>query len=98
MESLMLKIENNAKMTAAVARCKAHHPRVRRVASDRVAVTGSKGAAYVVTFATPREGLRLASCDCAAGQSGQLCYHVAAALACPVQASAPVVIVRPRRA
>jgi hypothetical protein len=80
----MIKLENNAAMTAAIRRCKANHPKARRVAGNRVEVTNKKGKVYQVTLSQPCDGLKLGCCTCTAGLSGKLCYHIAAALACPV--------------
>lgn len=88
MQSIMIRIENSAKMEAAIDRCKKNHPKVRRVDAKTVTVYGSNGNAYTVRFSEPRAGLKLACCDCKAGQAGQLCYHIAGALAAP---AAPVV-------
>jgi hypothetical protein len=75
----MIKLEAKT-MTKAIERAKAIHPKVRVIsASDRVyAVTGSKGNTYTVRFVVVN-GLKLGSCDCPAGQRGQMCYHVASA-------------------
>ena len=75
----MIKLEAKT-MQRAIERAKAIHPKVRVIsASDRVyAVTGSRGNAYTVKF-TVVNGLKLASCDCPAGQRGQMCYHIASA-------------------
>ena len=86
MQATMIKIERNAKMEAAINRCKSVHPKVRRIDNNTVAVAG-RNADYTVRFATPRAGLLLAQCNCEAGRKGQLCYHVPAALSAP--ASAP---------
>ncbi len=79
----MHKVEHNERMSAAIARCKANHPKVNRLAVNRVQVENGKGKSYVVTFAQPCADLLLAECNCAAGLAGQVCYHIAAALACP---------------
>ena len=75
----MIKLESH-KMKSAIERAKTVRPRVRRTAERTYAVTGSKGDTYTVTFAVAN-GLKLAECNCKAGQSNQLCYHVAAAAA-----------------
>lgn len=77
----MIKLESKT-MTKAIERAKAIHPKVRVIsATDRVyAVTGSRGNAYTVRFVVAN-GLKLGSCDCPAGQRGQMCYHVAAGAA-----------------
>ncbi len=83
MQATMIKIERDAKMEKAIARCKANHPKVRRVDASAVKVYG-KGSSYIVRFSEPKPGLKLASCPCKAGAKGQLCYHIPAALAAPV--------------
>src|SRR5262249_25769182 len=77
----MIKLESRT-MTKAIARAKAVRPRVRVVSADErvYSVTGSKGDAYTVKFVVVN-GLKLAECDCLAGQREQLCYHIAAAAA-----------------
>lgn len=80
----MIRIERSAKMEAAVERCKLNHPKIRRVDAQTVTVYGSKGDAYTVRFAEPKPGLKLAACDCPAGQESKVCYHIPAALAAPI--------------
>ena len=82
MQATMIKLEMNAKMEKAIARCKANHPKVRRVDAATVKVFG-KGAVYTVRIYTPKPGLTVAACDCKAGLKSQLCYHVPAALVAP---------------
>ena len=89
----MIRIENNAKFQAAAARCKAIHPRVRRVNTNTVAVSGSKGAQYTVTFAEPKPGLKLAACNCKAGQNEMVCYHLVAATCAPAHVAVIVPVV-----
>ena len=85
----MMKVEHNAQMTAAITRCRKVHPKVRRTSASTVTVSGRSGS-YTVTLAEPKQGLRLASCDCAAGKAGRLCYHVPAAMAAPAAPVAPL--------
>ena len=85
MQATMIKIERNAKMEAAINRCKSVHPKVRRIDNNTVAVAG-RNADYTVRFATPRAGLLLAQCNCEAGRKGQLCYHIPAAFSAPLAA------------
>jgi len=75
----MIKLKSS-KMTKAIERARSIRPRVRvlSVADRTYSVTGSKGDIYTVRFSVAR-GLKLAQCDCIAGQREQLCYHVAAA-------------------
>src|SRR5262245_4813077 len=78
-DTAMIKLESN-KMQRAIERAKAVRPRVTVISADdrTYSVSGSKGNAYTVKFVVVN-GLRLAECDCKAGQAGQLCYHVAGA-------------------
>jgi len=67
-------------MQKAIERARTIRPRVRVIsAAERTySVRGSSGSAYTVKFVVVN-GLKLAECDCKAGQAGQLCYHVAGA-------------------
>jgi len=78
----MLKVERNPKMQMAIQRCKSVHPRARRINRNTVQVKGRTGV-YTVTLAAPKPGLLLASCNCKAGEAGQLCFHIPAALSVP---------------
>ena len=69
----MIKLTTDT-MQKAIARAKAVRPRVRRIADRGYTVSGSKGDTYTVTFAVAN-GLKLAECNCKAGQSNQLCYR-----------------------
>jgi hypothetical protein len=93
MTATMIKIEPNAKMTAAIDRCKKAHPKVRRIDLTTVIVSG-RNAKYTVKIIQPREGLMLAECSCEAGRKGLLCYHIPAAFSAP--AAAPAVAPRPK--
>src|SRR5215471_3963357 len=75
----MINLEPN-KMQEAIERAKAVRPRVRVISADErtYSVTGSRGDAYTVKFVVVN-GLKLAECDCKAGQVGMMCFHIAAA-------------------
>jgi len=75
----MINLEPN-KMQEAIERAKAVRPRVRVISADErtYSVTGSKGDAYTVKFVVVK-GLKLAECDCKAGEAGMMCFHVAGA-------------------
>src|SRR5262245_52805218 len=97
----MLKLEPT-KMHKAIERAKAIKPHVRVIsAAERTySVTGSRGDIYTVKFVVVN-GLKLAECDCAAGQRGQMCYHVPACAQVNIMvqsmrqgASAPARVVR----
>jgi hypothetical protein len=87
-----------SKMTKAIERAKAIRPRVRMIGERRFLVWRKERhveTAYTVQFAVAN-GLKLAECDCKAGQANQVCYHVAAAAAVNIgvqgmrRASSPV--------
>ncbi len=70
-------IENSNAMHRATAKARIAKPMVRITAWRRYEVTNKKtGATYSVEFDV-RDGKRLASCSCIAGQRERLCYHVA---------------------
>jgi len=75
----MIKLESN-KMQKAIERAKAVRPRVTVISADErtYSVSGSKGNAYTVKFVVVN-GLKLAECNCAAGQQEMMCYHIACA-------------------
>ncbi|MDQ3012864.1 MAG: hypothetical protein M3X11_19420 [Acidobacteriota bacterium] len=83
----------NKQMEAAIARCRKVHPKVKRLDAGTVLVWGRSGI-YTVRFAEPRTGLKLACCNCVAGEKSILCFHVVGALAAPVLAS-PVTMPKP---
>lgn len=74
----MIKIEKNEKMVEAIKRVKTVRPMVRYQGDRTYTVSGRTGATYTVKFVV-KEKVRLAECNCKAGQTGMLCYHVAAA-------------------
>src|SRR5262249_16998204 len=78
-DTAMIKLESN-KMQRAIERAKAVRPRVTVINADErtYSVTGSKGNRYTVRFVVVN-GLKLAECDCNAGQAEMMCFHVAAA-------------------
>jgi uncharacterized Zn finger protein len=86
----MIKLERNDAMAKAIIRAKLAHPKVSIInAAQRLyRVAGRQGNSYTVRFAVAN-GLKLAACDCPAGQAGQLCYHVAAAAAVNIGLAAP---------
>jgi hypothetical protein len=76
----MIQIQtNNDAMRRAANRAKAKRPTVKVLAFRLYQVINREGRAYNVAFYVER-GRKLAQCTCAAGESGQLCYHVASAL------------------
>jgi hypothetical protein len=81
MTATMIKIERNEKLESAIIRCKAIHPKVRKVAADTFEVTGKNGA-HTVRIITPKANLILAECDCRGfgGRKATVCYHCCAAL------------------
>ncbi len=62
----------------AIQRAKQVHPKVIWMGDRNFMVTGSKGACYVVKFVV-KNGQKLGSCTCAAGQNNQPCFHLVSA-------------------
>jgi hypothetical protein len=76
----MIQIQvNGSAMKKAANRAMAKRPTVKVLAFRLYQVTNCEGKAYNVAFHA-ENGKRLAQCTCPAGESGQLCYHVASAL------------------
>lgn len=76
----MIQIHLNDKaMKRAGQRAMTKRPTVKVLAFRLYRVINREGRAYNVAFHV-RNGHKLAQCTCAAGESGQLCYHVASAL------------------
>jgi len=100
----MLKLEPN-KMQKAIERAKTIRPRVTVIsAAERTySITGSKGKTYNVRFVIVN-CLRLAECNCKAGQRDKMSFHVAGASQVNVMvqsmrqqgASAPAATLAPR--
>ncbi len=79
----MIRLQNDNAMKRAIERAKARKPRVRCISSaERIYTVTSRTSdvIYIVKFAVAN-GLKLAECECKAGQAHQLCVHVAAAAA-----------------
>lgn len=74
----MFTLRNRAQISKAIDRAKARRPRVSFKGFGRYTVTGV-ARDYNVTCER-RDGARLVSCECPAGQFGSPCYHAAAAL------------------
>lgn len=72
----MIKLELS-KMLNAIRRAKQVRPRVKWLGGRNYEVSGSQGNSYTVRFAVAN-GMKLAECNCAAGQASQMCFHVAA--------------------
>src|SRR5262245_58184949 len=98
----MLKLTADT-MNKAIERAKTIRPMVRVISADErtYSVTGSRGDAYTVKFVVVK-GLKLAECNCKAGQAGMMCFHVAGAAQVNVMvqsmrltSSAPVALVAP---
>lgn len=68
-------------MTRAIAKAKQIRPRVTVVdAGARIYSVSGMSGRYTVKFPVA-DGHKLAECNCKAGQSNMVCYHVAAAAA-----------------
>jgi hypothetical protein len=81
----MIQLTSPAPLENAIAKARAVKPLVRVVKFGSYTVTNkTTGATYTVTC-EKRDGRRFAGCTCKAGERGQACYHVAAALPAHLQ-------------
>jgi uncharacterized Zn finger protein len=78
----MIQLRDEQQMSRAIAKARVVKPLVRVRGWRQYEVTNkATGASYEVTFDV-RNGARLASCTCPAGQAGRVpCYHIAASAA-----------------
>jgi hypothetical protein len=81
----MIQLTTATVIEKAINKARTVKPRVRVNCFGSYTVTNkATGATYTVTC-EKRNGVRLAHCDCKAGQRGQACYHIAAAVAAHIQ-------------
>lgn len=73
----MIRLEAN-KMAKAIEKARRLRPRVIWLGGRDFKVIGASGDSYKVSFAVAN-GVKLGGCNCAAGQSGMVCYHLASA-------------------
>ncbi len=84
----MIQLTSPAALTNAITKARTVKPFVRVVAFGHYTVTNkTTGATYTVEC-EKRDGKRLASCSCVAGERGKPCYHVAAAVSAHIQLAA----------
>jgi hypothetical protein len=81
----MIQLTTAATLENAINKARTVKPRVHinRFGSYTV-INKATGATYTVEC-MKREGKRFASCSCVAGERGQACYHVAAAVSAHLQ-------------
>ncbi len=75
----MIRLQKD-KMAKAVERAKADRMHVRCTGERVYAVRSNSGNVYTVRFAVAN-GMKLAECNCKAGQAGMMCKHIAASVA-----------------
>ncbi len=81
----MIQLTTVEAMEKAITKARTVKPRVRVVRFGRYEVTNKQtGATYFVTCER-RNGKRFAACTCKAGERGNACYHVAAAVSAHIQ-------------
>ncbi len=84
----MIQLTTAAKLENAINKARTVKPRVRVNKSGSYIVTNkATGATYTVECAK-RGGKRFAHCTCKAGERGQACYHIAAAVSAHLQLAA----------
>ncbi len=84
----MIQLTSADTLTNAINKARTVKPRVRINHFGSYTVTNKQtGATYTVSC-TKREGKRFALCSCKAGERGNACYHVAAAVAAHMQLAA----------
>ncbi len=84
----MIQLTTAAKLENAINKARTVKPRVRINRFGSYSVTNkATGATYIVECAK-RDGKRFAHCTCKAGERGQACYHIAAAVSAHLQLAA----------
>ncbi len=84
----MIQLTTAATLEKAITKARATKPRVHVHRFGSYTVTNKQtGATYTVECAK-RDGKRFAACSCKAGERGQACYHVAAAVSAHIQLAA----------
>jgi uncharacterized protein YjhX (UPF0386 family) len=81
----MIQLTTAAKLENAITKARTVKPLVRVARFGSYTVTNkATGATYTVEC-VKRDGKRFASCSCKAGERGQACYHIAAAVSAHIQ-------------
>jgi uncharacterized Zn finger protein len=81
----MIQLTTATKLEKAINKARTVKPRVRINRFGTYTVTNkATGATYTVEC-LKRDGKRFASCTCQAGERGNACYHIAAAVSAHLQ-------------
>jgi hypothetical protein len=81
----MIQLTTAAKLTNAINKARTVKPLVRVAKFGHYTVTNkATGATYTVEC-VKRDGKRFAGCTCKAGERGQACFHLAAAVGIHIQ-------------
>ena len=84
----MIQLTTASKLENAINKARTVKPRVAINKFGSYTVTNkATGATYTVEC-VKRDGKRFASCTCKAGERGNACYHVAAAVSAHLQLAA----------
>lgn len=84
----MIQLTSISKLTNAINKARTVKPLVRVVKFGSYTVTNKATLATYTVTCGKRDGRRFASCTCKAGERGQACYHVAAAVSAHLQLAA----------
>lgn len=84
----MIQLTTAAKLTNAINKARTVKPFVRVNQFGKYTVQNKQTGATYTVECQKRDGKRFAHCTCKAGERGQACYHVAAAVGCHIQLAA----------
>jgi len=84
----MIQLTTVEAMEKAINKARTVKPFVRVNRFGSYTVTNKQTGATYTVECMKREGKRFASCSCKAGERGNACYHVAAAVAAHIQLAA----------
>lgn len=81
----MIQLTTAAKLEKAINKARTVKPRVRVNRFGSYAVTNKQTGATYTVECRKQDGKRFVHCSCKAGERGQACYHVAAAVSAHIQ-------------
>ncbi len=84
----MIQLTSAEKLTNAINKARTVKPRVRINCFGSYDVQNKQTGATYNVVCMKRDGRRFASCTCKAGERGQACYHVAAAVSAHIHLAA----------
>jgi uncharacterized protein YjhX (UPF0386 family) len=84
----MIQLTSADILQNAINKARTVKPLVRVEQFGRYTVTNKATRATYTVECVKRDGRRFASCTCKAGERGQACYHIAAAVSAHIQLAA----------